>query len=276
MNALAIGIASFYTLLFLPLLPISVLAILAMGLGLCSLSPLFALIATIMLRHQLRDIITKEAPVRGYRLWTGIAAGIALLTAIELPTAITRLGLEMANSSSRAVSTRGVRLLRRYGSEEFLLRACYQRSGVMTDLVSLIIALGKPVQPDDARKIYHRVTGRPFNSVPPPKLVGTRRDWDFDFDSDQGGEIVGGGVKDLSLVSSRLDGSLEAEAALAYVEWTLVFRNDSAWQREARAQIALPTGGVVSRLTLWVNGEEREAAFAGRGKVREAYQEVVS
>jgi hypothetical protein len=30
----------------------------------------------------------------------------------------------------------------------------------------------------------------------------------------------------------------------------------------------------VSRLTLWVNGEEREAAFAGRGQVRAAYQKV--
>ncbi len=37
----------------------------------------------------------------------------------------------------------------------------------------------------------------------------------------------------------------------------------------------LPPGGVVSRLTLWVNGEEREAAFAGRGQTRQAYQQVV-
>jgi hypothetical protein len=46
-------------------------------------------------------------------------------------------------------------------------------------------------------------------------------------------------------------------------------------QREARAEIQLPPGAVVSRLTLWVNGEEREAAFAGKGKVRAAYQSVV-
>ena len=58
------------------------------------------------------------------------------------------------------------------------------------------------------------------------------------------------------------------------MEWTLIFRNDSNAQREARAEVQLPPGGVVSRLTLWVNGEEREAAFAGRGRVREAYQKV--
>ncbi|MGH9938285.1 MAG: VIT domain-containing protein, partial [Blastocatellia bacterium] len=48
-----------------------------------------------------------------------------------------------------------------------------------------------------------------------------------------------------------------------------------SFQQEARAQLALPPGGVVSRLTLWVNGEEREAAFAERGKVQAAYDAVV-
>src|SRR5262249_46648207 len=42
----------------------------------------------------------------------------------------------------------------------------------------------------------------------------------------------------------------------------------------ARLQLALPPGGVVSRATLWVNGEEREAAYGGRGEVRAAYQRV--
>jgi hypothetical protein len=67
---------------------------------------------------------------------------------------------------------------------------------------------------------------------------------------------------------------VDADGGVGYMEWTLIFRNDSDRQREARAEVQLPPGGVVSRLTLWVNGEEREAAFAGRGQVREAYQKV--
>src|SRR5690606_16178259 len=43
---------------------------------------------------------------------------------------------------------------------------------------------------------------------------------------------------------------------------------------EARARLLLPLGGVVSRVTLWVNGEEREAAFAGRAQARRAYESV--
>lgn len=76
-------------------------------------------------------------------------------------------------------------------------------------------------------------------------------------------------------MTSRQDGVVYPEAALAYLEWTLEFRNDSILQREARAQIALPPGAVVSRLTLWIDGEEREAAFGGRSQVKTAYKETV-
>jgi len=39
-------------------------------------------------------------------------------------------------------------------------------------------------------------------------------------------------------------------------------------------QVLLPPGGVVSRLTLWVNGSPQEAAFSGAAKVAEAYKAV--
>jgi vault protein inter-alpha-trypsin-like protein len=97
-----------------------------------------------------------------------------------------------------------------------------------------------------------------------------------DFDTDQGGTIIAGKVKGLSLSGSRIDGSTDADAGLSYLEWTLNFKNDSAMQQEARSEVQLPPGGVVSRLTLWVNGEEREAAFAGRAQARQAYQQVVT
>lgn len=37
----------------------------------------------------------------------------------------------------------------------------------------------------------------------------------------------------------------------------------------------LPVGGVVSRVSLWINGEQCEAAFTARGKARAAYSSVV-
>ena len=66
----------------------------------------------------------------------------------------------------------------------------------------------------------------------------------------------------------------EPDAAVVYCEWTMEFKNVSSQQREARAQVAVPPGAVVSRVTLWIDGEEREAAFGPRAQTRAAYREV--
>ena len=130
------------------------------------------------------------------------------------------------------------------------------------------------VSRDDAQRVFFRVTGLPYNSLPPPRGV-SRLAWDeFDFDPDVGGEAVAGRRKGLSLNSSLIDVQMHPDAAAAYVEWTMTFQNDHWQQREARAQVLLPPGGVVSRVTLWVDGEPREAAFAGTAQVREAYRRV--
>lgn len=90
-----------------------------------------------------------------------------------------------------------------------------------------------------------------------------------------GGENVGQRVEEITLEESRLDGILQPKMGTGYVEWTMVFRNDDSWRNhEARMLLSMPVGAVASRLTLWVNGEPREAAFGSKAKVRTAYQNV--
>ena len=127
----------------------------------------------------------------------------------------------------------------------------------------------------EIREIYYRAYGVPFNAKPAPFASGTwARFADFQWDADHGGTQVGGRIRGLDLVSSRIDGSISSADAAGYLEWIVEFRNTSPQDREARVQFALPPGGVVSRATLWVNGEEREAAYGGRGAVRAAYERV--
>lgn len=181
----------------------------------------------------------------------------------------------MAASANETTSLRGVRMIRTFGNKSTLLRACYGLpSGFLTG--DLFWRNDQQIDRENARTTYYRVTGNSFNSVPPPKMFGARGQMvsDFDWDSDVGGTAVNGVVRSLSLSSSRMDSLVEPDSLTSYTEWTMVFSNSSTSQREARAEIALPPGGVVSRLTLWVNGEEREAAFSSRGKVRQAYQQV--
>jgi hypothetical protein len=278
LNGIAIGTAFFYTMIFLPLLPLSIMAITMMGMGFLSLSPILSFIATLMSRRRLKELIPAGTDSKLPGLWWGICISIGLLILFEAPTTLTRFGMEMANSVSKNTSLFGIKMLRSVGNEETMLKSCYERPGMATDIIGFLSSLGNQVHPSEARKIYYRVTGVPFNSVPPPRLSGLGRfnpadDWAFD--EGIGGESVAGRVKGLSLASSRMDGAIDPNAALSYLEWTMVFNNTSMRQREARAMVLLPPGGVVSRLTLWVDGEEREAAFAARKKVKDAYQKVV-
>jgi hypothetical protein len=278
LNGAAFGITLTYALLYLPLVPLACIGILYFGLGLIPLAPLFATLATPLLRSPMARCAGLERLPGFFR---GAALGMGLLAALQAPMLLTYHWLSQAVSDSPTTSSRAVRSLRTFGSQEVLLRHCYgQLSGAAEmDFLRNWATGGQRVSADEARAVYYRVTGRPFNAVPPPSLYTRAGRWtlledEFSWDDALGGDAVAGCVKGLSLSSSRLDAVAEPDAALAYCEWTMEFKNVSRTQREARAQIALPPGGVVSRLTLWVNGEEREAAFAGRSEVKEAYRQV--
>jgi hypothetical protein len=280
LNAVVIGISIAYTIVYLPLTPIALLALL-FGIGILPLTPFLSLLAGLIMRHKLKRLAAttphRSFAVKTSGLLTGLALTAAVFGVVELPATLTRFGLQMAISDSPQTRNDGIRFLRNYGSKDALLRSCYDRTGWATDLIGSAFTLRSPVTPQEAQQIYYRVTGETFDASIPPKRVGVKlmSNDTIEFDRNQGGEQVGGGkLAGLSLASSKLEGNVDADGGVGYMEWTLVFRNDSDVPREARAEVQLPPGGVVSRLTLWVNGEEREAAFAGRSQVREAYQKV--
>ena len=144
-----------------------------------------------------------------------------------------------------------------------------------TDWIGRLVLGHDPISPSKVREVYYLVTGRSFDAVPRPQLSGRRPYYRERFDPDVGTRNINAQIEGLSLETSRLDASLDSDAALGYLQWTMEFRNQSSRRQEARTQILLPPGSVVSRVTLWVHGEEREAAFAGRAQVTKAYREVV-
>ncbi|MBC7476334.1 MAG: hypothetical protein H7263_18765 [Candidatus Sericytochromatia bacterium] len=180
----------------------------------------------------------------------------------------------------RWIETRlqGIRLLRTFANQGVMLRYCYVVRGKTPDLISLIIESRNTLSPEKAREIYYQVTGKTFNTVAPPDSLKSRLQFsdNFIFDEDQAGDIVGGKLKKLGMSKSRLDGIIDQNAGIAYTEWTMVFKNSADFQQEARTQIKLSAGGTVSRLTLWINGQEREAAFGGKEKVKGVYKNIVS
>jgi hypothetical protein len=277
-NALAMGIAFFYALLFIPITPIAFLTS-WLGIGLLPLSPLLAFIACIIGHFKIKKIAKQQEVSRVARMRWGFITSLVVLVLLQLPLTLTNIGLNQAASGNASTQRNGIALLRSVADKDAMLRACYIRSGRNMDMLSFMLGFwSNHYSTEDARKIYYRVTGESFNSAPRPEPLNSNRGGWFgaDWDRELGSESVGGKVKDLWLTSSMLDGSVSAGSKVAYLEWTFVLNNQSQRNREARAHIELPPNAVVSRLTLWVNGEEREAAFAGRGQTREAYSQVVS
>jgi len=274
--ALALGVSGAYAVAFAPIYPWALVGIIVFGLGLIPLTPLIAWIVGWILWREARKAAVAQHQPWPRRAWvvswmTALALGVAALPDV-LTEHLIRVAIDAESPGERSQS---VQRLRSWGDPDVLLRACYGRRRALWDDL-----LGRPqLTPERVQTVYFQVTGRPFNAVRPPLNqhwgVGRQVLSDFEWDVSLGGEAVAGQVSGLSLRSSRLDGQASVPDGWEYVEWTLEFQNDhDGRQREARAEIQLPPGGVVSRVTLWVHGEEREAAFAGRGETRAAYQQV--
>lgn len=281
--ALAVCLAS--SLMFLPIYPLAFVGILFFGLGLLPFAPLSA--GLTMLGLTLALARERDQPF-GKLLWGGLLTGLLVVLALDIPSTVTGYAVRNSQSHDPAVRERSVRLMRHFGSRELLLRHCYDHRGYSTGLLGLIMdgsywllsdedGYRAVSTPQAARELYYRATGNTCNSVPPPwQGRGWRFARNFAWDADQGGAQVGGRLAGLSLASSRIDASMDADDAVAYLEWTAEFAEHAGQQREARLTLALPPGAVVTRATLWVNDVEREAVFAAREVVRAAYERVVT
>jgi hypothetical protein len=290
MHGLSLGLALFFALMLLPLSILGAFVLLAASwyfgiglLGLLPLSPALAFVGGLFLRRRLLQTFTGQPRGRlpGFRSGL-VLAGAAVLLLVSSDV-LTLAGIHLAVSDDLRTQTRGITLLRQYGRQDLMLKACSWENGRGNPFqgpTAWILPDSERLPAERARAIFYRVTGqdanlfredawRPFGGR--SRSQANTLTWD----SDQGGARVGGVLKGLSLYGSRYEDTPDEPAGLDYAEWTLTFRNEFTWEREARARIALPPGAVVSRLTLWIAGEEREAAFGGRAQTRQAYEKVV-
>ena len=236
------------------------------------------------------SVWNRQAPA-----WGALAA-LLLLPAAEMPLWLTRTAAVRYEKAPAPEKARWMSLLRTPGGESTLRGMAYGGPHAASSPGEWIMSgrtgvrgldLGAPsLSQEAAQALYYRVHGRLFNDLPPPKkhsiLEVESGRWlpselteSFDWDDQRGGDVVGARIRGLRMESSRMDWHLDTPTRLGYGEWTLVFHNSRGNAQEARCQILLPPGGFVSRLTLWVNGEPREAAFSTQAKVKAAYREVV-
>ncbi len=279
-------VITYYFILFLPITPVAIIGCIFL-LGFLPLAPLFCFIGWFRANSAISNFIDKPHQIIS-RKWLryGLIAGLLSLVALETPAYFAQKAITDAISSDEETSQQGIENIRRYGGEDSLLHFSYHGEGRSRGFAGKLgknpahwvynFFSSRSISSKQARTLYYQVTGIPFNSVKPPKGAngnqGILSDWTWD--EDHGGDEVAGRTKGLSMHSSRMDMHVDDESRLGYVEWIIEFKNTQSLAKEARMQIALPHNGFVSKLTLWVNGEERPAAFSTVGKVKAAYKKI--
>lgn len=234
-------VAFLYSLPFLPLVPLAICAIPFAGVGFLPLAPILSL-ATMAI------VVRRAARPKAYALGM-LGAGLALV-ALWVPAALTASWMDQGS----------IAFLRHLGDRPTMLRACHEERP--SNPVARIMRPTPAIGVERSRRLYFQVTGKRAELEPLPARTRT-------FDTS---EEVQSSIRQ---TVSRLDGSIDPDAALAYTEWTIELENTAGWNQEGTMEVALPTSAVVSRATLWVAGEEREAAYAKVGQARQAYEAVV-
>src|SRR5262245_3901317 len=211
-NGLAVAVSTFYTIIYLPITPLALLALLYAGLGLLALAPVLSLIASALCLRQIQMLAREggefygsaRKPMRDFGF--GFALAALILVAIEVPVIVTRVWMAKAASDSQAESARAINLLRQYGHEKTLLAACESRREFASP-IGVFFKFSYPLSVERARTVYYRVTGKAYD-----RGRGRRLDGVFDFndqvrDLDETGELRGWAQPDMSLAASRIDGS---------------------------------------------------------------------
>jgi hypothetical protein len=301
LNGFIVAVTLWYTVIFLPVLPVSVmiLPLFFTGFGLLGLLPFapgLSLIAALRQKSQMRKYRPDGSlDIRTRRWWfAGVALAAVVFGGWEAWQYSVSRASELAITGDSETRGAAMTTLRRLRAEKFLLERCYARfngADADRDRYSLIfIGVGDKLnlRPADYRVLYYLLTGQDYREAPRPSRSNAKSFFRGEFDEEfleseaTGGDEVGVSSRSLSLKSAQIDvsstsspGGRDAGPGLVYAEYTLEFVNDGNRPREARSQIILPPGGVASRLTLWIDGEERESAFGRRDTVRQAYGSVV-
>jgi hypothetical protein len=279
LQSAAMAAGFYYCLYFVPISPLSALAIFFLGMGFLSLSPIFAFSGVYRLRKRYYQMHQIKSSKLSHTL-KAIALLLFLLLVSKIPTAITEYGisqyLKAREPSDKAAAAS---FIRSWGSSNHILKKAQRGFGSGTAAVG-DFPVNNHIPKNVLKQLYFQVTGKMAHQIKGNSIMGRSRSRDMSQrwrrDANLGDQEVGTKQDVLFLVSSQFDSKLDADPAIAYSEWIMEFENQHQFQnREARMEILLPDQAVVSRLTLWINGEEREAAFAKNSKVVSAYQRIV-
>lgn len=264
MNGFALGLSTSWTIIWLKAF-ISHDSTCKFGWMLLLCSAPFLLFAAGCLSHDLWQ--KTELNIR--KITTTFSVLGCLLSVLFVFTPMTRTfyiqsQLTDARSGSLSDQAKAIAVLRSVASDKDLRPSKHPVSGF--SLASLLIPnRGLDTGAETDRNLYFRITGKPYFDEPSNPKSSVSESF-----------VAGNKIAGLTLLKSLVSGNIDANTLSSSVDWALTFHNSSTATQEACGEISVPKNAVVSRVTLWIDGEPREAAFASKSRVQAAYDAVVA
>ncbi len=187
------------------------------------------------------------------------AAGAALTTATllgsEANTFNVRQSERMAVSTNKQERLQGLERLRPIFSERSMRMECTDsRAAGLSGLFF-------PIKDTPHQELYFRMTGKPFSFKDEHNDIAVMPD---DYVTRH---AVGDKINGLGLVRSEMSAAVQPSTLTTSVDWTFVFGNESNNTDQARTEISVPPGAVVTGMTEWVNGQQIHGNFtAGKNQ----------
>jgi hypothetical protein len=210
-----------------------------------------ALAVAVYLTHCLRKAKqTRDARIRTvvYSLM-GIALTFVCLMGAEFRSAYIRIAQTYALSDDGSQREMGLAKLREANPEKELKMVCADPHAA--GLAGMFLPLDTSAQ----KRLYFAATGKPYRDRQSTNMSLMSNDY-------LRNHVVGPQVDGLSLHRSGLTGNIHPQTLSSTLNWTFVFKNRGYVNQEARAEMALPEGAVISNLTIWINGQPCHGAFS--------------
>lgn len=207
-----------------------------------------------------KETVMARVRTVGYCI-SGVLLSLALLAACEARSTCIRIAETYAVSDNADQQLKGLTLLRNLNPEKDIRLNC--ADGRTAGVAGLFLRLPEGAQ----QRLYFAATGKPFRDRKTTNMSLMSNDY-------LRRHVVGAVEEGLSLVRSATHGQVHPDTLSASLDWTFVFKNTGYRASEARAEIAVPEGAVLSGLTLWVNGSPEKAIFGAADKVSGTYHRV--
>ncbi|MFN7424115.1 MAG: XrtN system VIT domain-containing protein [Chitinophagales bacterium] len=280
LNGVSFLLVIYFTVYLIPLIPISALVIILLGLGLHGFAPL--LISILHISTLISKLNTEK--INWYYFFSGIGSVLLLIGVFTI-----LLNME----STKLVNSKTIF---QFESNEELLDWVQISQRVKPNFINEILLkkglvynsidefwtmsrfdFGSSKQYNE-RKIHDPFILTCFSLTKDPSISKDDRikilEANFDNRSQTEHQLWSG--DNLETKAIKEDVYLFEKERLAYTELTMDIANNSKWgQGEAIYSFQLPEGAVATSLSLWVNGVERKGVLTSKSKAKKAYDQIV-